>query len=46
VFEISAAFVATVIIALWERFVGSVSLDVVLIAAIVRSPSAPSWPRS
>jgi uncharacterized membrane protein YjjP (DUF1212 family) len=36
VFEILAAFVATVIIALWERFVGSVALYVVLIAAIVQ----------
>jgi uncharacterized membrane protein YjjP (DUF1212 family) len=36
VFEFVAAFVATVIISLWERFVGSVALYVVLIAAIVQ----------
>jgi uncharacterized membrane protein YjjP (DUF1212 family) len=36
VFEFAAAFVATVIITLWERFVGSVALYVVLIAAIVQ----------
>ena len=35
VFEISAAFVATATIALWERFVGPVSLYVTLIAGIV-----------
>ncbi|HEY4438978.1 MAG TPA: threonine/serine exporter family protein [Candidatus Elarobacter sp.] len=36
VFEISAAFVATVIIALWERAVAPVALYVVLVAAIVQ----------
>ncbi len=36
IFEVAAAFVATVIIGLWERFVGPVSLYVVLIAAIVQ----------
>jgi len=36
VFEVGAAFVATVIIGVWERFVGPVSLYVVLIAAIVQ----------
>ena len=41
VFEISAAFVATVIIALWERFLGSLSLYVVLIAGIV--PLLPGY---
>ncbi len=35
-FEVSAAFVATVIVALWERFVGPVALYVVLIAGIVQ----------
>ena len=41
IFEISASFVATVIIALWERFAGSLSLYVVLIAAIV--PLLPGY---
>lgn len=36
VFEVGAAFVATVIVGLWERFVGPVSLYVVLIAGIVQ----------
>jgi uncharacterized membrane protein YjjP (DUF1212 family) len=36
IFEVSAAFVATVIVALWERFVGPVALYVVLIAGIVQ----------
>ena len=36
IFEVSAAFIATVIVALWERFVGPVALYVVLIAGIVQ----------
>jgi uncharacterized membrane protein YjjP (DUF1212 family) len=36
VFEIAGAFVATVIIGLWERYVGAVALYVVLIAGIVQ----------
>jgi uncharacterized membrane protein YjjP (DUF1212 family) len=36
IFEVSAAFVATVIVALWERFAGPVALYVVLIAGIVQ----------
>ena len=36
IFEVAAAFVATVVIGLWERFAGPVSLYVVLIAAIVQ----------
>jgi uncharacterized membrane protein YjjP (DUF1212 family) len=36
IFEVTAAFVATAIIGVWERFVGPVSLYVVLIAGIVQ----------
>ncbi len=36
VFEISAAFVATVIVGLWEHFVAPISLYVVLIAGVVQ----------
>jgi uncharacterized membrane protein YjjP (DUF1212 family) len=36
VFEVSAAFLATVIVGLWERFVGPIALYVVLIAGIVQ----------
>lgn len=36
VFDVGAAFVATVIVALWERYVGPISLYVVLIAGIVQ----------
>ena len=36
VFEISAAFVATVIVALWEHFVGPISLYVVVVAGVVQ----------
>lgn len=36
VFEISAAFVATVIVALWERFATPISLYVAVIAGIVQ----------
>ncbi|HEV3087155.1 MAG TPA: threonine/serine exporter family protein [Candidatus Elarobacter sp.] len=36
VFEVGAAFVATVIIGLWERFVSPISLYVVLIAGVVQ----------
>jgi len=36
IFEVSAAFVATVIVGMWERFVGPIALYVVLIAGIVQ----------
>ena len=36
IFEVSAAFLATLIVALWERFAGPVALYVVLIAGIVQ----------
>ena len=36
IFEVAAAFVATVIVGLWERYVGSIALYVVLIAGIVQ----------
>ncbi|HEY0615307.1 MAG TPA: threonine/serine exporter family protein, partial [Candidatus Elarobacter sp.] len=36
IFEVSAAFIATVIVGLWERFAGPVALYVVLIAGIVQ----------
>ena len=36
VFEIAAAFVATVIVGLWEHFVAPISLYVVLIAGVVQ----------
>jgi uncharacterized membrane protein YjjP (DUF1212 family) len=35
VFEIAAAFIATVIVGLWEHFVGPIALYVVLIAGVV-----------
>src|SRR6202011_958756 len=36
IFEFSAAFVATAIVGIWERFVGPIALYVVLIAGIVQ----------
>ncbi|BDE06712.1 membrane protein [Vulcanimicrobium alpinum] len=36
VYEISAAFVATVIVALWERFIGPIALYVAIIAGVVQ----------
>ena len=36
IFEFSAAFVATAIVGVWERFVGPIALYVVLIAGIVQ----------
>ena len=36
VFEVSAAFVATVIVGLWEHFVGPIALYVALIAGVVQ----------